>query len=243
MNIARLTVISPGALAAHPLRGEKGELRAPHATTTLVEARDRRILVDPSLPPDYLLPRLAERAGIGADAVTDVFLTDVRGVRRRGLAAFPGARVWASEQELEVSRGWLGEKLEECSEAGDEETADAVRSEIHALERVDVLDDSLAPGADIFPLPGVTAGLCGLLVSTAGGAVVIAGDAVPTAEHMEQGVVLTPAYDVKQAQQSLRECLEEADAIVAGRDGLLLNPMRGPMARAGRNPMMPFGGQ
>lgn len=239
MNLARATVVSAGALSAHPLRGERGEVRAPHATTTLIEAREQRILVDPSLPGEFLLPRLAERAGVTAESITDVFLTDVRSVRRRGLPAFERARVWAHERELEVSRAWLAERLEECDEADDEETAEAVRAEINALEGVEVLDDSLAPGVGIFPLPGVTAGLCGLLVTTAGGAVLIAGDAVPTAEHMEQGIVLTPAFDVKQAQQSLREALEEADAIIAGRDGLLLNPMRGPM----RSPMMRFGAE
>ena len=49
-------VISIGALAAHPLRGERGEVRPAHATTTLIASGKARILVDPSLP-GPLLPR------------------------------------------------------------------------------------------------------------------------------------------------------------------------------------------
>ena len=44
-------VISIGALAAHPLRGEKGAVRLGHGTTVLVsDDAGHRMLVDPSLP-------------------------------------------------------------------------------------------------------------------------------------------------------------------------------------------------
>ncbi len=229
--MARITVVSPGALGAHPLRGEKGDHRPAHATTTLVESEGRKILVDPSLPAAYLAPRLDERAGIKPEAITDVFLTDLRALRRRGLAACTGARVCTFELELETSMAWLQEKLDEAEEAGDDDTAAAVNAEMEVLRNIEVADDKLARGVDLFPLPGVTNGLCGLLVSVPGGTILIAGDAVPTAEHLEGAVVLAPAFDVKQAQESLREAVEIADAIVCGRDGLVLNPMRGSMSR------------
>ena len=54
-------MISIGALAAHPLRGEKGAARAGHATTTLISAGTRRILVDPGLPAQVVTARGQEQ--------------------------------------------------------------------------------------------------------------------------------------------------------------------------------------
>ena len=54
-------VISIGAMSAHPLWGEKLDVRPGHATTTLVTSGDAKILVDPSLPAQALEARLSER--------------------------------------------------------------------------------------------------------------------------------------------------------------------------------------
>lgn len=229
--MSKVTVISIGALSAHSLRHERGDLRAAHATTTLIESEGRRILVDPSLPPSILVPRLDERAGIKADAITDVFLTDLRAMRRRGLVALDRAQVWAFERELQATLAFLQERLDEAEAADDAETTRAVEDEIELLGRIQVPDDAFAPKVDLFPLPGVTPGLCGLLVSMSHSSILVAGDAVATAEHLEQGTVLSPAFDVKQAQESLREAIEIADSIVAGRDNVLSNPLRGPFLR------------
>ena len=86
--------------------------------------------------------------------------------------------------------------------------------------------DKLAPQVDLFPLPGYTPGCCGLLLSQTNSTTLIAGDAIATAEHLEQGRVLRGAYDVKQAQESFMEAVEIADVIVPGHDNLLLNPTR-----------------
>jgi hypothetical protein len=54
----------------------------------------------------------------------------------------------------------------------------------------------------------------------------IAGDAVATAEHLEQGRVISPCFDIQQALESLKEAIEIADMIVPGRDNLINNPSR-----------------
>ena len=76
-------IISIGALASHPLRKEVGDRRPGHATTTLLISGENRILIDPSLPPDHLRQRLDERTGEAPEAITHVFLTDLRPDRRR----------------------------------------------------------------------------------------------------------------------------------------------------------------
>ena len=86
--------------------------------------------------------------------------------------------------------------------------------------------DSIAPRVDLFPLPGVTAGTCGLLLAFPGSTVLICGDAIPTIEHLTQGKVLPTAASIAQAQESFKEAVEIADVLILGRDNLALNPLR-----------------
>ena len=88
------TVISIGTLSHNRLWNESAAVRASHATTTFISSGDRRILVDPSLPPKTLLARFNERTGLDPEAVTDVFCTTLRPVHRRGIIAFGISKVW-----------------------------------------------------------------------------------------------------------------------------------------------------
>ena len=81
---------------------------------------------------------------------------------------------------------------------------------------------------DLFPLPGVTPGLTGLVLAGPRHTTVIAGDAVPTEEHLTQGKVLPWAPDVTQARESFAEVIEIADLIILGRDNLVVNPTKRP---------------
>ena len=56
--------------------------------------------------------------------------------------------------------------------------------------------------------------------------VLIAGDAVATIEHLEQGKVLPHCVNLAQAQESFKEAIEIADVIIPGRDNIVLNPLR-----------------
>ena len=210
---ASLKIISIGAMSAHPLWSEKGDVRAAHTTTSLVVSGDAVILVDPSLPPQILLPRLSERTGKGADSVTHIFLTSFHPLRRRGLAAFASATIWIGE-------------LEQARAAKDAELTRMLREEIEILNACEVAPDKLAEGVDLFPLPGVSIGSNGLLLPTPATTILIAGDAVATAEHLEQGRVISPCFDIQQALESLKEAIEIADMIVPGRDNLINNPSR-----------------
>ena len=71
-------------------------MRSQHATTTLLEDGDRRILVDPSLPPAILAAQFFERTGQQLDTVTDVFCTTLHPGSRRGLLALEHAKWWCA---------------------------------------------------------------------------------------------------------------------------------------------------
>lgn len=216
-------IISIGALSHHELWTRQGEQHTPHATTTLVRSGDRCILVDPGLPPQVVAARLRERAGLEPTDITDVFLTCFRPAHRWGLAAFEHARWLIFDTEREVIGRMLIEKMQQDEDGSARET---LAAEVAILKRCQPAPDKLAEHVDLFPLPGYTPGTCGLILSHPNTTTVIAGDALPTVEHMEQGRVLRGAFDVQQAQQSLLEVLEIADAIIPGHDNILLNPTR-----------------
>lgn len=226
--MASFRIISIGSLAAHPLWGERGDVRPAHATTALVVAGAAKILVDPSLPPQLLVPRLAERANVKPEEITHVFLTTLHPLQRRGISAFPNATWMASSQEREAFGVPLITKFKEAHAAGDAELVRLLKQEIDVVERCQAAPDQLAKGVDLFPLYGLTPGTAGLLLPQNHATVLVAGDAVPTQEHLEQGKVLSPCYDLQAAQASFGEAIEIADLIVAGRDNLLMNPTRRP---------------
>src|SRR5438477_12226439 len=96
-----LRIISLGTLAAHPLWGQKAAVRTGHATTTLIRAGKRVILVDPGLPEPAVAAHLRERAGLAPGAVTHVFLTSFQPDTCRGIGGFDRAVWWVSAAERE----------------------------------------------------------------------------------------------------------------------------------------------
>jgi len=219
-------IISIGTLEAHPLWHESAPLRTGHATTTLITAGEARILVNPSLPAALLAARLSERSPISADEVTHVFMTSFQGDHRRALRLFEHARWLVHEPERDAAAVELRGSRSEAEEAGDEELMRQYEREIALLDRTEAAPDVVAPKVDLFPLPGITPGTCGLLISLPAQSVLITGDAVATIEHLEQGKVLPHCANLTQAQESFREAIEIADVLVPGRDNLMLNPLR-----------------
>lgn len=223
-----IRIVSLGALACHPLRDEAGDRRPGHATTSLLDLGERKILIDPSLPPDHLRQRLDERTGLEPGAISDVFLTDLRPERRRGLPLFTEARWHVGEAERDAYRAVIESRRRELDDEDelDPETDRLLEVESQVVARCGAAPDRLADGVDLFPLPGVTPGLCGLLLPLPRTTLLVCGDAVPTVEHLEQGAVLPHVADLEQARESFKEAIEIADQLVLGRDNLVPNPTR-----------------
>ncbi len=226
--MTELRIISIGALPAHPLWNERAPVRTGHATTTLLRQDDAVILVDPGLPGDIIAARLSERAGIAPKDITHVFLTSFRPDVWRGVEAFADAAWLIHEPEREAVGAFLIAQLKHANDAEDQSLVDMFSKDIAILKRCTPAPDQLAKDIDLFPLPGVTHGLCGLIVSSPASTTVICGDAIPTVEHLEQGKVLPSCANVDLAKASLMEAVEIADQLVLGRDNMVPNPSQRP---------------
>ena len=220
-----LRILSIGALSRNECLPHDGGGRTPHATTTLLEADDRKLLTDPALPGQVLSARLNEQAGLRPEAITDIFLTTFRPAHRHGLDAFPNARIWISEREREAVGGLLVARFQKEQEEGaGEDVLNLLREEIALLKRTQAAPDTLLPGVDLFPLPGYSAGTCGLLIDWGENSCLVAGDAVATQDHLQQKRALQGAENREQALASLSEAIEIADWIIPGHGNWLPNP-------------------
>lgn len=223
-----LRVISIGTLAANPLWEEKGSARTGHATCTLVKAGKKVILVDPGLPAQMIAARLNERSGLTVKDITHVFLTTFKPETMRGIMAFDKAAWWIGNDEREAIGVPLVGSLHKAAVDGDEDLKRMLEQDVAVLRKCEGAPDRLAEGVDLFPLPGVTPGCCGLLCTTARSTTLICGDAIPTVEHLEHGQVLQQAGDVMRARESFGEAVEIADYLVLGRDNWVANPVKRP---------------
>lgn len=219
-------IISIGAIAAHPLWNERAAVRTGHATTTLLRSKDAVIVVDPGLPSGAVVARLGERAAITPADVTHVFLTSFRPDVWRGIEAFEQARWLIHEPEREAVGANLVDQIKRARDHDDEDLVEMLLRDVAILQRCESAPDSIASHIDLFPLPGVTPGLCGLLVAGPSDTTLLCGDAIPTIEHLEQGKVLPNAADIETAKESLMEAVEIADLLVLGRDNIVKSPGR-----------------
>ena len=215
----RLDIISLGTLARNLLWQEREPRRTPHATTSLIRDGRATIVVDPGLPEPALRARLGERAAVAPEQVTHVFLTTLLPHHRAGVGLFKNVQILAGEAELVA----VASHLKRLAEAADE-VPEPVAAELRFLATLRPAEDSLSDHVDLFPLPGVTPGTCGLLLSERSRTILLAGPAVATRDHFLAGQVLPEAASNSQAQESLREVYEIADAVVPGYDNLFENP-------------------
>lgn len=223
-------VISIGTLPSNSLWGEKGQVRTGHSTTTLIVSGKKKILIDPGLPEQILGARLTERANITPSQITDVFLTSFRSDCRRGIGAFEHAEWWISEAEREGVGVPLAQSLKALNPDDEEDQVmkDVLLRDVAVLQRCKAAPDQLAERVTIFPLAGVTPGLCGVLLEDPRFTVLVTGDAIPTVEHLERGQVLVNAIDSAKARESFQDAIEVADLLILGRDNIVVNPTKRP---------------
>jgi len=234
-----IRILSIGTLSANPLWNEQTPIRTGHSTTTLIQTNDpkspAKIIVDPGLPPQMVQARLAERANLTPDQITHVFLTSFNPENRRALELFENAQWLISPTERESvgiplaqSLAQLAQSKQAAQESGQELPEDEqllldhLTKDIQLLQRIQPAADTITTSVDLFPLPGVSPGTCGLLISEPTTTTLICGDAIPTIEHLKAGQVLKGA-DRKSAQTSFQEALEIADTLILGRDNITQN--------------------
>ena len=219
------SVISIGALSRNRLWGESSPVRTSHATTTAVFDAGKTILVDPSLPPQALGPVFNERTGKQLADVTDVFCTTLRPVHRRSILALPDATWWAHGDEIESHRRKLTDLLDSAQRVNPDDVVQ-IEADIKLLEAFKPAPESFSNQVTVYPMAGASFGSAGLLLTPPTMTVVIAGDAVLTAGHMETGQIWEGCDDRDKAMETLRDVLELADVIVPGHDNLCFAPGR-----------------
>ncbi len=219
------SVISIGALSKNRLWGESAPVRTSHATTTAVFDEGKIILVDPSLPVQALGPVFNERTGKQLGDVTDVFCTTLRPVHRRSVMALPEAHWWACQDEIESYRTKLAALLDSASRLDPQETAN-IEADLKLLENFRPSPESFTRQVTVYPMIGATPGSAGLLLTPPTMSIVIAGDAVLTAEHVSRGQVWEGCDDREKALASLQDVLELVDMIVPGHDNVCISPGR-----------------
>jgi glyoxylase-like metal-dependent hydrolase (beta-lactamase superfamily II) len=173
-----------------------------------------------------VLARLGERAGLRAANITHVLCTSWSPDHRRGLSAFDDAQWLLYEPERESALAAIESRLADAEADGEDDLVRALELEENLARRTVIAPQQIAPGVDLFPLPGPTLGTCGLILSLPAATVLLCGDAVATVEHLEQGKVLPGCADIDQSQESFREAVEIADAMILGRDNIVFNPLR-----------------
>ncbi len=222
MPAARVDIISIGTLSRNRIWGEQQPVRSAHATTSLIRVGKRNILVDPGLPGVVIAAKLFERTGLRPEQIDTIFLTNFQAAHRHGIGYFDHASKIMHEPEQQFARQRLEGLLRDAPE--EDEDRKALESDMDLLETMGVADDKLAPGVDLFPLPGYTPGTCGLLISAPTSTLLIAGDAIATLDHFLAGQLLPDSQDLQLAEDSLREIYEIADLIVPGHDNIFANP-------------------
>ena len=223
MAAVRLDVISIGTLSRNRLWGETQPVRTPHATCTLIRSGERKILVDPGLPPQAIGARLFERAGLRPEQIDTIFLTNFRPAHRAGLALFTRAKIFIHQREQEAMAQRLQGLIDEAP--GEDLDRALLLDELKLLESLaPAEDEQIAEHVDLFPLFGYTPGTCGLLISAPMTTFLIAGDAVPTLDHLLSAQLLPDTADLSAAGEAMREVYEIADLIIPGHDNLFANP-------------------
>jgi len=199
-------VIAIGSLARNKYWKESAPVRQEYATATLVRAGDVRLMVDPGWPPDVLRSALIYRVGLEPGAVTHVFLTHLDTAHLMGIGLFGDAKWLAYEEEIRYAE----------AEWTPEEPARKI------LARLEAAPEKFAPGVDLYPTFGHTAGHASILVYSAVQSLIIAGDAVLTRDHFEHGDLGDTPWDIEKAKVSLQDIIEIADCVVPGHDNLFV---------------------
>ena len=136
--------------------------------------------------------------------ITDVFLTSFYPDHRRGLPGLEHATWFLSEAEQEAMSSFLATERYDGETHDDPERLALVQDEERLLDRVEIAPDCLMDGVDLFPLPGISPGCCGLLLPQSRQTVLFCGDAIPTIEHLEQGMVLPGMLESRAGDELLQ---------------------------------------
>jgi glyoxylase-like metal-dependent hydrolase (beta-lactamase superfamily II) len=204
MTNNRFTVVNIGTLSMNKFWGESERKRSPSATCTLLDLDGLRVLVDPSPYPEQLEQRLFATTGLHVVHVDLVFVTHYHADHRFGLELF-------SHKPWLMAAAGLDE-WRQTSPQHDPLMGDFAPAETH-----------LPAGVRLLPTPGHTRSHHSLVMETAWGTVVVAGDAVMTADFFTAEEGFHNSVDHVQARETIRHIKQVANVVVPGHGNYFLN--------------------
>jgi glyoxylase-like metal-dependent hydrolase (beta-lactamase superfamily II) len=162
-----------------------------------------------------------KRFDIEPDAVSAVFLSHLHWDHSSGLDMFPNAEVYVQKSELQwaiaplpaqdAMYGWRGPDA-------------PLPKWLQSRPRMTIVDGDFefAPGLQFLHLPGHSPGCMGLCCDTAGGRHVIACDAVPMFENIEDNVPPGTYVDLNDAYRSLARIRAISGTVLPSHDARVL---------------------
>jgi glyoxylase-like metal-dependent hydrolase (beta-lactamase superfamily II) len=219
---ASVEIISVGTLSRNRFWNEQGEVRASHATTSLIRDDTTSVIVDPSLPGELLSHRLDERVGLKPEQVEVVFLTNFRPIHRRGIHLFDHATWLMSAEELDAMHSHLND-VSAAADARGEPVDELVEQELALLGRFEPAPEKISSDIHLFPSPGVTPGSTSLLGLTANRTLAVTGDSIINQDYFAHRRVFEQHSNAEAAVQAMAELMEIADIIVPGHGDWILN--------------------
>lgn len=175
------------------------------ASSTLVQDGDVRILVDPTLPVAEMEDRLRRYCGLDRNDIDIVFATHFHTDHRLDAEKYPNAKLYMS-----------AESLRDVAELRKEGGALAQTFLNGAVFDFEAAPRRLSPGVEVQPLAGHTLGLAGLVFTSGGKKVLLAGDTIMNPEfyHAREGYFIDASQEKTAA--SMDWAAEHAEIIVPG---------------------------
>lgn len=175
------------------------------ASSTLVRDGDINILVDPTLPVEEMESRLKRYCGIDRKDIDIIFATHFHTDHRLDAEKYPNAKLYMSAESVrEVA--CLREEGGPLAQA----FLNAAVFDFEAAPRF------LSPGVIVQPLPGHTVGLAGLVFTSGGKKILLAGDTIMNLEYYNarEGYFIDASQEMTAA--SMDWASKNVDIIVPG---------------------------
>ncbi len=175
------------------------------ASSTLLRDGDINILVDPTLPAGEMERRLRLYCGLGLEDIDIVFATHFHTDHRVDAEKYPRAKLYMSAESVQD----VASLRKQGGPFADAFLNGAVYDFMPAPRQ-------LSPGVTVCPLAGHTLGLAGLVFSSGGKRVLLAGDTIMNREfyHAREGYFIDASQQKTAA--SMNWAAEHADIIVPG---------------------------
>jgi glyoxylase-like metal-dependent hydrolase (beta-lactamase superfamily II) len=196
------SVITIGNLSRNRYWGEPDDkpFRAVLCTCTLISGEGFRLLVDPSCPArDEMARELNRRTGLKLDDITAIFITHEHADHVAGLEHFPKAAWWAGAPVAQI-----------------------LNADKKFTRRIEAAPLTLFGSVEVIPTPGHTLGHHSLRFDSGGRSIVVAGDAVATADFWRERRSFYNAVDPVLARKTMDRLAQIAAIVIPGHDNLIL---------------------